>query len=270
MDDLRSMRRSRHLTLKELSARSGVPVPTLKAYETGLRKPSRERLIVLLDALAPDLSVRNEMLSAAGFAPEGRRSPDRSMGLDEAAAEIRSRPWPASVMSETIEMHAANDLLLAVWGFDPARLADPIRRNVLSMVTDQRLAERCVNWEEAVSGIIAVYKRWRGELASLERPTPYLGAILDEVNKGVPSLVRRFVDLWERTPAAPPGKMSWTYPAVWQIPRVGTMRFVCVVNSVNEADSLDIDDWIPADAASHRTLERLFASSRSRQPPLAE
>ena len=65
---VRQARRARRMTHAELAARSGVPVPTLKAYESGVRRASRQRLIDVLDALAPDRSARNDILAAAGYA----------------------------------------------------------------------------------------------------------------------------------------------------------------------------------------------------------
>lgn len=254
---LRSARRSVGLDLPELSGKAGIPANTIKAYELGRRMPSRARLAALLDALELDRRVCNQIMIDAGYAPSGRTSPSRFMSFEEATAAIRARPWPALVMSETIEMHAANDLALALWGFDTGRLDDPVMRNVLSMAAESTLAERCLNWEEAVGGIIAVFKGHRRGMESLEDPSAYFAAILDQVNRGRPELVKRFVNLWERTPPAAPDKVSWVYPVVWRVPRVGTMRFTCVVSSVNEVDSLDIDDWVPADSASHRNLERL-------------
>jgi hypothetical protein len=254
---LRDARRARRLTVADLAHISGVPAPTIKAYEGAVRKPPRYRMLVLLDALSPDRRARNDVLVAAGYAPDGRIGASRYMTLEEATAAVHARPWPALVMSETIEMHVINDLALRLWGFDPARLLDPVRRSVLSMVAEPPLAERCMNWDEAVSGIIAVFKAHRGETESLDRPSAYLAAVLDEINRGAPALVNRFVDLWEATPPSTPDKVAWSYPIVWRVPRIGVMRFECLVTSVNEADCLDIDDWIPADAASHRNLERV-------------
>ena len=255
--DLRRARSSVGLRLADLADRSGIPEVTLKAYEMGRRHPTRGRVERLVAALRLDRSATNDMLIAAGFAPDGRSSPTRFMSEEEAIAEIRLRPWPALVMSETIEMHAVNDLLLALWGLDVPRLRDPVRRSVLSMVAEPTLAERCLNWDEAVANIISIFKGHRGAHESLDAPSAYFAAILDEINRGEARLVRRFVELWERTPGVVPAKVAWSYPIVWRVPHIGTMRFHCVANSVNEVDSLDIDDWFPADAPSHRTLERL-------------
>ena len=45
----------------------------------------------------------------------------------------------------------------------------------------------------------------------------------------------------------------------WDIPGIGEVRLRGFVNSVNDVQCLDIDDWIPVDPESFSRLNRLLA-----------
>jgi hypothetical protein len=234
---------------------------TLKAYELGRRVASRAQLMIVVRALNIDQRARNDLLLSAGYAMEplraGRAAVSRYLSLDEATEVVSERPWPSVVINEKLEILAANWLMVAVWGLSPDRLAHPVGRNVLTMTTERAFAGRALNWHEAVGGLIAMYKGHAHRAESLENPSTYFAALLELIYAGDPQFVREFLALWDATPPAYPDKVSWSYEIRWRIPDGGPMRFHCIASSVNEADCLDIDDWVPADAATWNELNAL-------------
>ena len=65
----RQLRSRRRVSQLELSMRVGVSQRHLSCIETGRARPSRDRLVALLDSLDAPLAERNDALLAAGYAP---------------------------------------------------------------------------------------------------------------------------------------------------------------------------------------------------------
>jgi hypothetical protein len=63
--------------------------------------------------------------------------------------------------------------------------------------------------------------------------------------------------------------LRWAYELEWREPGYGTMRFQCFAWVVNEQDGIDIDDWIPMDAASWQVMERIIADLDRARGPMA-
>jgi hypothetical protein len=153
-----------------------------------------------------------------------------------------------------------NEVAFKILPMDPERLTHPVLRSLMTMVTDPIIGERLVNWDDVVSGMVALFKAHVHRAESLDQPSSYFSAVLERVYEGDPRLVRRFVDLWDATPGSYPEKVSWMYSLVWRTPEVGELRFRGFVNSVNEVLCLDIDDWIPADPESFKLLATTLAA----------
>jgi transcriptional regulator with XRE-family HTH domain len=246
----------------EAAARAGLSASSFKAYEGGRRNPSRPRLIAILDALDVNQTDRNAILFAAGFAIEPNRvlpePSTRNMPLSRAAEEIHRYRWPAFVVNERMEIVDANAAGRRLWRLDPtAPGAAHVERNALALATDPEVASHVVNWDEAVSTLIAAWKASFGD-EDLDQPSGYFAQMLDRLTSGDPALVERTMSLWERTPAAYPADYRAAYPVIWDEPPFGQMRFQCFAWAVNTIDGVDIDDWIPADADSWLVLERVM------------
>ena len=257
---LREARKVLQLSQRALATAAGVSSQTIKAYELGLRRPSRALLSSILDALKLERGARNRILTAAGFAPDGlslRPQPYELMfTLEEAAAEVERYPWPAFVANELMEVLAANRVAQRLWGVDLlAEFPTPVERNLLNLASKARFAERLANWDEAVKVMIAVLKGHHRGAETLEQPSLYFEAVLREFSKGDKRFVGRFLSSWDNTPPAPP-KMRWSYPVVWDAP-AGRMRFHCFVSAANEVDGLSFNDWIPLDGETWRRLALL-------------
>jgi hypothetical protein len=215
-----------------------------------------------------DRSWRNQLLMAAGFAPDGleRRPvnlPEMMFTPAEALQEIASYSWPSFVVSERVEVIAANDVAQRLWGIDLfGEFGDPISRNLLSVASNPRFANRCVNWDEAVGVIISTFKAFPHASESMDEPSPYMSAVLAHFLEGDPKYIRRFVELWQRAPSDWPNKIRWSYPVVWKEPEAGIMRFHCIVSNMNETEGFSVNDWIPRDADTWTALDGLRRSAK--------
>jgi transcriptional regulator with XRE-family HTH domain len=268
MDDWRRLlveaRRSVGVSRQQLAELASLSADTLKSYELGPRRPSRGRLTAVLDALKIERKTRNAILAAAGFVPDGMTmlpgEPRGGFSHAEAATLIDTLRWPAFVLDEFVTVVAANEVAQRLWGVDlRTEYADPIDRNLLSVASDPRFADRCLNWDEAISTVMSVFKRkeW-GHIEELEDPSPIFAAVLERFLAGRPEYVARLSRVWEKTPSTRwDRKMRWSYPVVWKDPAEGTVRFECTVTVASHADSTNFNDWIPVDAQSWETLERI-------------
>lgn len=104
---------------------------------------------------------------------------------------------------------------------------------------------------------------WKGHHRgpeSLEEASPYFQRLIDEFSQGDPEYVRRFLDLWDRTPPREPDVCTH-YRIVWQEDAVGEMRFLGVLELINLWESLGWNDWVPIDTESWDRLTRLLSMS---------
>jgi transcriptional regulator with XRE-family HTH domain len=262
--EVRDARKRLGLSQRAVAERASVSYEALRKYESGARHPSRQHLGRIIDALQLDRGWRNRILTSAGYAADGlEQRPDVDawwMSAEEAAAETESYPWPAFVLSERGEVLSANTPAQRTWGVDLRReFLDPVERNMLSIASNPRFADRCLNWEEAVTIILRMFKTFHRQPEDLESPTPYMNALLAHFMAGDPKYVGRLAELWQKAPSAYSYKYRTTYPIVWDTPGVGVMRFRCLISPVNEPDGLNINDWIPIDETSWSVLRAITA-----------
>jgi hypothetical protein len=216
----------------------------------------------LLDALKVERQKRNAILVGAGFAPDGQflgpgRLPDFMFTLEEAKEQVDQCPWPSFVVNEFMELIWCNDVCLRLWDVDLNREFPPgIERNMLSVASNLRFAERMGNWDDLVRLAIGVFKgHYRGP-EELERASPYFAEVMRRYAQGEPRFVARFAELWEDTP--PLGaKVRLMYPVHWLEPGYRPMHFQGLTTTANENEGLAFNDWIPCDAITWEELERL-------------
>ncbi len=260
---LQAARKALKISRVELATRAGMSAQTVKAYELGLRRPSRLLLTALLDTLKLDRSVRNEVLEAVGFAPDGRllgpdRAPNYVFTTDEALEHIEALPWPAFVFNDVIEVVVANKMAQQLWGVDlETEFQTPIERNMLGISSLPRFGGKIENWDELISVGISVFKGHHLGAESLESASLYFAQVLERFAQGSPEYAARFGVLWQ-TAAAHPAKVRWTYPVVWNEPGIGRVTFQAVVSTANETDGLAFNDWIPVDSESWANLNELL------------
>lgn len=129
---LRDWRQRRRLTQLDLGLQAEVSARHLSFLETGRSRPSREMVLHLSEELDVPLRGRNELMTAAGYAPAYTHH-----GLDDAElAEVRSSlqrildghaPYPALLVDGNWNLLAGNAAVgLLTDLVDPALLAPPI------------------------------------------------------------------------------------------------------------------------------------------------
>jgi transcriptional regulator with XRE-family HTH domain len=158
---LRDWRQRRRLSQMELALEAGVSTRHLSFVETGRSRPSADMVLHLADQLEVPLRERNDLLLAAGYAPQfGARTLD-----DPELAPIRDalghvlaghEPYPAIAVDRHWNLVASNSALDPLLeGIAPELLVPPANCIRLALHPDG-LARRIVNLGE-----------WRGHL--LER-----------------------------------------------------------------------------------------------------
>jgi transcriptional regulator with XRE-family HTH domain len=258
-DQLRAAREAVGLSRAALAERSGVSGESLRAYETGRRRPTRAGLTAVLDGLALDPATRNTILRDAGFSPDGTwigqqaDQPDHS--LEEAVAVIERTAWPMHVNTETFQVLAANQAAQRVWGVDLAvEYPDPIDRNMLAILSTPRFADRILNWDEAMAMAAAMVKGgYGGTVVETAEANPYLSAVIERFLEGDPGYVQRFLRIWADTE---PHVRKWrfSFPITWARDTGEPLRFEVLVSPANFSDYMTFSDWIPLDATTWQAL----------------
>ena len=125
---------------------------------------------------------------------------ERYLTVEEASKVVALRVWPSMLLNEKLEVLATNRAGLRMLQVGPERLTYPIGRSLLTIVMEPQIGQRLVNWDDAVSGMIALFKAHMDRAESIDEPSSYFSAVLDRVYEGDAGLVRRFLELWEATP----------------------------------------------------------------------
>jgi transcriptional regulator with XRE-family HTH domain len=257
-EQLRNLRLSRETTRDDLARATGISIESIRSYEVGRRRPTRQHLSHLLKVLGADLRARNLIVADAGFAPEtpvGRYA-EPNVPEKEAIRLIRARSWPAFLLNAKAEILAVSGAAQRLLGLSDRALLK--RRSILTASTRRAIAAQVVNWDEQVAGMIGLFKAGVPEEPSLDAPGPYLKAILNQLTAGDAALTKRFSELWEMTPAYQGRLTGRAYRCLWKASG-GTIDFSCHVGCLNTETGLYAHTWIPADAKSHLVLERLLA-----------
>jgi transcriptional regulator with XRE-family HTH domain len=269
---LRGAREVLRLSRAQLARAAGVSPQTVKAYELGLRHPTRTVLASILDALKLERGLRDEILEAVGFAAMGSRIGPAAQGgyrfsPEEAAEYVSSLPWPAFILDDLMQVTAANSLVQRLWGVDIERDYPQLHeRNLLRFATNPRFAGRLVNWDEVVITGIGVFKGHHLGRETISAPSSYFAMVLEGLMKGDARYVSRFFKLWEDAPPAT-AKVRWGYPVVWQEPGGRTLRFQAIITEANEPKGLAFNDWIPVDAVTWECLAGLRSSLADGREP---
>lgn len=254
---LRAHRAARALSQERLADRAEVSPRHLSCLETGRAAPSREMVLVLGSALDLPLRDRNDLLSAAGYAPVYT-----SAGLQGAAAEPVRR-----AVEHLLSAHEPYGAVLCDRDF-----------NVLRM---NRGAARLFGW--AAEGCDAPAEVWSNVMAATVHPGALRGRIenFDEVAAELAARTMRERDL-EPDPArrarldgvlrdlgaprcAPPG--GGTTPAMAVHLRRGdvSLRLFTTLTTLGTptdvtAQELRIESYFPADDATERWIREVSES----------
>eukprot|EP01035_Chromulina_nebulosa_P006613 gene6614-8938_t len=149
-DLLRHWRQHRRWSQLELAFEAEVSTRHLSCLETGRALPSREMLLRLAERLQVPLRERNELLTAAGYAPMYRERPLLDPALHAARDAVERvlrghEPFPALAVDRHWHMVMANRAVAPLLaGVAPELLAPPV--NVLRLsLHPEGLAPRIAN-----------------------------------------------------------------------------------------------------------------------------
>jgi transcriptional regulator with XRE-family HTH domain len=153
---LRDWRQRRRLSQLDLALEAGVSTRHLSFVETGRSKPSAEMVLHLADQLEVPLRDRNQLLLAAGYAPEyaARSLEDPELApIREALGHVLAghEPYPAIAVDRGWNLVASNSALGPLLeGVAPELLQPPVNCMRLALHPDG-LAPRIMNlgeWRE--------------------------------------------------------------------------------------------------------------------------
>jgi len=261
---LQSARERLGMSRAHLAILASLSPETVRAYEVGRRKPSREGLDAVLRALKLDRWEANHIRQAFGYAADylhlGQMEPTYMFSLEELSEWVEAIPWPEFVLDENVQVVVANSVVRKVWGVDFQReFLTAQERNLTSVATNPRFADRAINWDEMVAYNVAVWKGHHLGPESLDQPSAYFDTALRELANGDPRYVGRFLEVWQRTPPKTP-KVRDRYRVVWRDPVYGEMRFLALSSIANEWEGLFFHDWQPVDSESWAVLRHVIDS----------
>jgi transcriptional regulator with XRE-family HTH domain len=244
---LKDWRRRRRMSQLDLALEAGVSARHLSFLETGRSKPSREMVLHLAEELDVPLRDRNQLLLAAGYAPQyaERTIESPEMAPVREALDLvltGHEPFPALVVDRWWNLVAANrSVRMLLAGVFPALLDPPLNILRVSLHPDG-LAPRIANLAE-----------WRAHL--LERLRREVALTADPV----------LADLQAELSAFPGGEAELDGPARGiAVPlRLrgdgGELRFFSTVATFGTAidvtlAELSIEAFFPADAETAAAL----------------
>ncbi len=247
---LREWRRRRHRSQLELALDSGVSARHISFLETGRSNPSREMVIGLAANLELPLRERNELLIAAGYAPEYRQLAYEDADLApvrEAVEQVLSahEPFPALVVDRHWELVAANrGLGILTEGLAPHLMETPANALRISM-HPEGMAPRILNLGE-----------WRGHtLRRLERQLRITG------DPAIAGLIEELASFPGPDPAAarPEAGHDVFVPLRLRGPKDEELAFFGTIATFGTAvdvtvAELSIESFFPADEATAAAL----------------
>jgi len=248
---LRQWRERRRLSQLQLALEVDMSTRHLSFVETGRAQPSRDTIMRLADYLEIPLRARNQILLAAGLAPEFEETSLSAPEMNEAMAAIMHllkghEPFPAIAVDRHWTMLAANDAsAILTEQIAPALLVPPINVLRLALHPDG-LAPQIVN-----------YEHWRGHiLRRLDRDIEAsadagLMALREEL-AGYPGSANDNCD-----DQADPIALSLVIDTV-----VGRLSFLSTITVFGTPRDITLSEialetFLPADAATAKALHML-------------
>jgi transcriptional regulator with XRE-family HTH domain len=252
---LKQWRERRKLSQQALALDAGVSARHLSFVETGRARPDRDLLLALARSLDIPLRGRNELLTAAGFAPVYREGNLEDFAQVRRAVDFMLRqhePYPAIVLDRHWNIVQANQAMsrLTSQFLSPQEAAAAGAPNIMRLTYHPKgLRSWIVNWEETASA----YIQWlhRDLLRTGDEKT---AALLDEL-LSYPGIPREWLSLDLDASTAPFLAMEFKKDGVrcsffTTIASLGTPYDVTL-------HELRIESFFPADDATDAMLRGL-------------
>jgi len=158
---LREWRARRGLSQLALSSNAGVSSRHLSFVETGRAQPSREMVLLLARTLDVPLRDRNDLLSAAGYAPVYRATKLEAPALAQARRALdfvlrQQEPYPAIVIDRHWNILQANGgtARLVELFLDPSAAADLGLNAMRLMLHPRGFRPHIYNWEAMAAALV--------------------------------------------------------------------------------------------------------------------
>jgi transcriptional regulator with XRE-family HTH domain len=158
---LREWRTRRGLSQLALAGDAGISSRHLSFVETGRAQPSREMVLLLVRALDVPLRDRNDLLSAAGYAPVYRATKLEAPALAQARQALdfilrQQEPYPAIVIDRHWNILQANDGTgrLVELFLEPSAAADLGLNAMRLMLHPRGFRPHIVNWEAMAAALV--------------------------------------------------------------------------------------------------------------------
>jgi transcriptional regulator with XRE-family HTH domain len=257
---LRQWRERRKLSQLGLAAEAGFSARHLSFVETGRAQPSRDLVLLLSRVLEIPLRARNELLTAAGFAPIYRETALDAPALAQVRRAVefilrQQEPYPAIVLDRHWNIVMANTAMGRVIGLfvSPEEAAAAGAPNVMRLTYHpQGLRAWIVNWEETASA----YIQWlhRDLLRTGDEKTR---ALLEEL-LAYPGVPREWLALDLDASTEPFLAMEFKNADV-------SLSFFTTIASLGTPydvtlHELRVESFFPVDDATDRALRRLAAA----------
>jgi transcriptional regulator with XRE-family HTH domain len=250
--ELRQWRSRRRWSQLELASRAGTTQRHLSYIEQGRSRPGRGMVIRLAESLELSLRERNDLLSAAGYAPvftESRLDDNAVLAVRDAldGILIGHLPYPAVVVRPYGELVAANSAFdLFTEGAAPHLLRRPINALRLAL-HPEGLAPRVLNLPEWGRHII---ESLRAKAA--RSPSERLDEFLAELEQYVPSV------------EPGPDHLGFAVPLRLrtddsELRLVTTLTSFATATDVTIAE-LQLEAFLPADEDTSAALRQRFAA----------
>ncbi len=165
-------REQRHPQLKRFTQQelNDEGCPTYKNWLIGRshRLPDRSMLMQIADYLECSLSERNDLLLAAQYIPEQPEweGADLQRALEYARQIMAILPYPASVVTRTFQVHAANELFLRLFELPPLDTIPPHLRSTMHFLFHPDVYRRSTmhpearaQWQQHALSGIQLFKR---------------------------------------------------------------------------------------------------------------
>lgn len=167
-------REKRHPQLKRFTQEelTDEACPTYKNWLRGRsqRLPSRSLLMQIADYLECSLRERNDLLLAAHYLPEQPlwEGEELRQALEQAQQLMKTLPYPAIVVTHTLQVQAANVFLLRLLGLPPLETLPPHQRSTIYFLFHPKVcrqasptinAEADALWQKHVMYALQLFQR---------------------------------------------------------------------------------------------------------------
>ena len=240
---LKTWRRTRRLSQLDLALEAQVSARHISFLETGRARPSREMIARLGDTLSLPLSVRNQMLTQAGFAMRyaGSSWDDAQMKPVRAALDhMLDNHWPYPAFAVDRLWNVVRINAPATQLFGP--LGIQVGASLIDLVLSEQMPDMVENWPEVAHHSAQRLRTESAAQGGVQR--------LDEAAEQL-----------SKVPLAAPLSRGPVMPAIY---RAGGLRLslFSTIAQFGTPEDLTLDDlkiemFFPADAETKALLEQM-------------